>query len=297
MSSLEDYALFVSIVETGSISAAARERDQSVQSASRGLLRLESYIGKQLVHRTTRALTPTSAGKAFYNRIREPMLELQLARAEALDEGNEVAGELRIGAPVYFGSACLSPLVARFAERWRSLRTELILNDRYASLLDERLDLVIRIGELPDSDLHARRLARLRRVFFAAPKYIDAFGRPSVPEDLEKMPCVVRTFGPERERWPFSVDPRAKRIQVRGVFFGNDAAACNEAVAAGVGIGMAPYWQVRPLLDTGRVELLLTSYEPPLLPLHVLWHGRTPLPARSRLLIDTLVLHFRDEVF
>ena len=296
MANLEDYALFVSIAETGSISAAALQREQSVQSASRALNRLESSVGTQLVARTTRSLTLTSAGRVFFERIRQPVFELEQARARALDEGQEVAGELRVGAPVYFGSSHVAPLIARFAEKWRSLRTELVLTDRYAHLLDDRLDLAIRIGVLPDSNLRARRLARLRRVIFAAPKYLDAFGRPALPDDLAVMPCVVRTFGPERDRWPFTVNSTCKRIQVHGVFFGNDATACNEAVAVGVGVGMAPYWQVRPLLDTGRVELLLQSYEPPLLPLNVLWHGQAGLPARSQLFMDSLVLHFGDKV-
>lgn len=296
MGNLDDYALFVAILRTGSISAAARQRKQSVQSASRALARLESEIGTPLIHRTTRTLTATAAGKAFYERIRQPVLELELAKAEARDDGKSVEGHLRIGAPRYFGSACLAPLVARFAQRWRGLRTELVLTDRTANLLDERLDVAVRIGDLPDSTLRARRLTALRRVIFAAPSCLEQVGRPATPEELAALPCVVRTFGPERDRWPVTIEGEVRRIGVNGVFFGNDAPACNEAVAAGVGIGMAPYWQVRPLLESGRVELLLPQYEPPLLPVHLLWHGGARLPLRSRLLVDFLAMHFRDDV-
>lgn len=294
MGNLDDYALFVAILDSGSISAAARQRKLSVQAASRALARLEQEVGVQLVRRTTRALTPTAAGKVFLERIRQPVLELELAKSAARDDGRKVEGNLRIGAPAFFGSACLAPVIARFAQRWRALRIELVLTDRYADLLDERLDMAIRIGELPDSTLRARRLTSLRRVIFAAPSYLAHFGKPATPDDLSTLPCVVRTFGPERNRWPVTVDGAVKRVPVNGVFLGNDAAACNEAVAAGVGIGMAPYWQVRPLMDAGRVDILLADYEPPLLPVHILWHGGARLPARAQLLIDMLIQNFRD---
>ncbi len=294
MSDLDDYAMFVAILDSGSISAAARRRHQSVQSASRALARLEQEVGTQLVRRTTRTLMPTPAGIAFLDRIRGPVIELELARAQARDEGTNVTGQIRVGAPIYFGSTCLAPAIAGFAQRWPELRAELVLTDSYANLLDERLDMTIRIGTLPDSGLRGRRLASLRRVFFAAPSCLERNGYPSHPQDLERLPCVVRTFGPERDRWPAIINGKLHKIPVKGVFLANDAAACNEVIASGSGIGIAPYWQVRPLLESGRVELLLTAYEPPRLPVQVLWNGSAKLPTRSRMLIEFLSTHFRE---
>lgn len=294
MPDLDDYALFIAIVEHGSISAAARARNQSVQSASRALERLERSVGTALVQRTTRALTTTAAGRVFLERIRAPLDELLAAHADAGASASQLAGPIRIGAPVYFGSACVAPAIAHFAQRHPALAIEFVLSDRRAQLLDERLDLTVRIGELDDSGLRARHLADLRRVIFAATAWIARQGRPTHADQLASLPCVVRTFGPERDRWPVTVDGAVRHVRVAGPFRANDALACNEAVAAGLGLGLAPYWQIRHLIRTGRVETVLDDFAPPAVPVHVLWHGTGRLPLRVRLAVDALARHFQQ---
>jgi DNA-binding transcriptional LysR family regulator len=290
MNELDDYRVFAAIVELGSLTAAARAHGRSLQSVSRLLARLEAELGTQLIRRTTRSLQPTPAGLAFARRIGPALADLDAARAEARSEAGHVAGTLRIAAPALLGASHLGPMIARFLHRWPDLRVELVVGDRPADLLNEKLDFAVRIGELADSTLRARPLARLRRVFFAAPEWVRRHGLPATPEALAQLPCVVRTIGPERGQWPYRDGGTARRVKVAGVFRANDAATCNEAVAQGLGAGMAALWQVRRMLDEGRVQLILQEYEPPPQRVQAVWHGT--LPAAARLLVDHLALQF-----
>lgn len=295
MAELSDYESFVAVVDHGSLTAAGRAIGRSLQAVSRSLALVEKELGVELVRRTTRRSEPTPAGRAFYARMKAALGEIDLARAEAERHGEVISGQIRIGASVLFAPAHLVPVAASFMQRWPGVEIEVVLSDRFADLVEERLDLAIRIGDLPSSSLRARRLAHLRRVVFATPSYLERKGRPVRLDDLRDHACIVRTFGPESDEWPFSIDGASVRVPVKGPFRSNDAAACNEAVAAGLGLGMAPYWQIRHLVDEGRAELVLTAFEPPPIPVHVLWVPTGGLPARTRAFIDTLAVRFSAE--
>jgi DNA-binding transcriptional LysR family regulator len=294
MPDIDDYSLFAAILEHGSLSSAARATERSLQAVSRTLAKLESELGVQLIERTTRRLHATPAGTRFYQRIRNALSDIEAARAEIKLEGETVRGHLRLAAPVLFGAACLTPLVARLMQRWPDITVELSLSDR-SGQLNERLDLMLLIGAPPEAGLRSRGLVELRRVFFAAPDFLQRHGRPATLEEMARLPCVLRTAGPERHRWPVLVDGVERRVEVDGPYRANDITACNEAVACGLGIGLAPLWQIRHMLDAGRVEMLLLEYAPAPIPVHALWHNRT-LPARTRLFIDFLVLHMASEL-
>ncbi|MGZ3184230.1 MAG: LysR substrate-binding domain-containing protein [Telluria sp.] len=295
MPEIDDYSLFASILEHGSLSSAARATGKSLQAVSRTLARLEEELGVHLIERTTRRLSATPAGTRFYQRIRNALTDIEAARAEIKLEGESVRGHLRLAAPVLFGAACVTPLVARFMQRWPDITVELALSDRAPAQLDEKLDLMLRIGDGPDAGQRARGLVELRRVFFAAPEFIQRHGRPAHPDELSNLPCVVRTSGPERNRWPVWLDGAERRVQVDGPYRANDTTACNEAVAHGLGVGLAPLWQIRHMIDAGRVEMVLLEFAPPPIPVFALWHNRT-LPARTRLFIEFLVLHMASEL-
>ncbi|WP_338761360.1 LysR family transcriptional regulator [Massilia sp. METH4] len=290
MNELDDYRVFVTIVDAGSLTAAARAHGRSLQSVSRMLARLEEDLGTQLIRRTTRSLQSTPAGSAFAERLRPALADIDGARAAARQDAEHVAGSLRIAAPALLAASHLAPMVARFMHRWPELRVELVAGDRHADLVKEKFDLAVRVGVLSDSSLRARPLARLRRVFFAAPEWLQRHGTPASPEQLAHLPCVIRTIGPERAQWPYRAGGVARRVRVAGTFRANDAATCNEAVAQGIGAGMAALWQVRRLLDEGRVQLILQEFEPPPQPVQAVWHGN--LPAGARLLVEHLALQF-----
>ncbi|UTY59290.1 LysR family transcriptional regulator [Massilia sp. erpn] len=292
MESLDDYLNFIAIVDAGSLTAAARNSGRSLQSVSRSLATLEAALGAQLIQRTTRKLHTTPAGAAFHERMRLVLADIAAARAEVRSETRVVSGSLRVGGPALFGSTYLAGMAASFMQRWPEVKIDLVLGDRHADLVADKLDLAIRLGALPDSSLHARPLGNLRRVFFASPSWLRTHGQPETPEALANLPCVVRTIGRDSNRWPYILDGEVRHVRVAGAFRANDAAACNEAVACGAGAGMAPYWQVRRLLDEGRVTLMLANYEPPPIPVQAVWHASARLPARTRLLIDHFALQF-----
>lgn len=288
MSELDDYATFVAILESGSLTAAARRTGRSLQAVSRALAELEASLGTQLIQRTTRTLHATPAGTAFLERIRPALADIAAAREAARAEGEALQGKLRIAGPPLLGASWLAPAAATFMQRWPGVEIELALSERAADLVTEGIDVAVRVGELADSGLRARPLARLRRVFFASPRWLQLHGTPRHAEELASLPCVLRNTGRERRQWPVQIGSTIHHIPVSGPFSANDAAAANEAVACGLGVGMAPFWQIRRLLDEGRVEIILSDFEPAPVPLQAVWPGAGRLARRSRLFIDYL---------
>jgi DNA-binding transcriptional LysR family regulator len=288
MDRLDDLRAFVAIVDRGSLTSAARQLGRSLQSVSRSLAALEREIGVELVRRTTRRSAPTEAGIAFFQRLKPALAEIDAAALDAADRRAEPAGLLRISSSSAFAPLYLVPVVAAFLSAHREVEIELELSDAYIDLVERGFDLAVRIGELPDSSLLAKRLADLRRVVFASPGYFKAHGRPKRPEDLARHQCIIRTAARESDAWPFTIDGRLRKIKVDGRFRTSGAITANEAAALGLGIANAPLWQVRPLLDQGRVELALTRFEPPPIPLHAVWPASRMLPAKTRRFIDFL---------
>lgn len=295
MSSLERYRAFVEIVDRGSLTAAARHLGVSLQSVSRALTGLESDLGVELVRRTTRRLQPTAAGLAFHARIKAALTEIEHACAEIGRDSARIAGTLRVGAPVLFAPRYVVPACVAFLERHAGLEIELVLSDALANLVDDRLDVAIRIGEPGPPQLKIRPLAQLRRVMFAAPEYLARRGVLQRPEDLADHVCVVRTFGPDGDSWPIVIDGRLTRVPVRGTLRCNDATAANAAVAAGAGVGLAPLWQIQADLDRGRLTIVLAEFEPPPIPVQAVWLGAAGTPVRTRLFVEALVLHLASE--
>ena len=295
MSTLEDYQAFVAVVERGSLTAASRQLGRSLQAVSRALSQLERDIGVELIRRTTRRLQPTEAGLGFHRRIKAVLADLVAARAEAAEQASAIAGPLRVGGAGVFAPTYLVPAIAAFLRRHPAVTVDLRLALDYVDLLAEGLDLSVRVGALEDSSLRMRRLGAARRVTFAAPSYLAERGRPLVPADLARHDCVVRPTAQDAFAWTYARDGRQETIHVRGRFAASASDACNEAVALGLGIGQAHLWQVRPLLDRGRVELILTEFESPPIPVSVIWPAGAALPARTRLLIDFLAARLGAE--
>lgn len=286
MASLEDYTAFVAIVEQGSLTAAARRLGRSLQAVSRALGALEQELGVELVARTTRRLHPTEAGLKFHARIKAALADIASARDELVADGGMLSGRVRIGASTQFGPRYILPVLTAFMARHRAVEIELAVTDKHVDLISEGLDLAVRIGTLPDSSLRAHRLGAVRRVVFGAPGYFATHGRPNRPSDLRAHVCALRRTAGATETWSFGEDASLEQVEVRGPFRSDSAPARNEAVAAGLAIGIAPLYQVRPLLDAGRIELVLTDYESPLIPVHVVWPSGPAMPNRTRALVD-----------
>lgn len=285
MSEIADYRTFVAIVDRGSLTAAARQLGRSLQAVSRSLQMLEQELGVELVARTTRQSRVTDAGRNFYQRLKSILADLEMARETVAQDGIGIAGRIRIAASSRFGVAYVLPVLTTFMERHPGVDIELSLEDRYVDLLAENFDLAVQFGFLEDSSLRMRRLGMIRRVIFAAPRYLAARGRPQVPEDLKTHDCVTRFSHHSNDSWQFGEGDAMQQVPVRGRFRSDTAPARIEAVVAGLGIGQAPLYQIRPYLDDGRLELLLSDYETSPMPLQMVWLPGV-MPARLRLLID-----------
>lgn len=288
MAGLEQYRAFVAVVEAGSLTAAARQLDCSLQTVSRSLISLEAEMGAKLVHRTIRRLQPTSAGTAFYERMRIALREIDEARSDVMRGASEITGLFRVGASVQFAPPYVVPTATAFIERYPGVEVDLILSDALMDLIEHKLDVVVRIGEPASSLLKSRLLGKLRRVVVAAPQYLARRGRPSTPADLRDHSCVVRTFGPEGDSWPLTEGTAVTKVTVKGRFRCNDAAAANAAILQGVGVGLAPLWQVRSEIDQGLLEVLLPDHEPPPIPVHALWLEDATIPIRTKTFVDML---------
>lgn len=296
MFSLRDLEVFLAIGEAGSLTAAAEHLGRSLQAVSRSLQSLEAQVGTTLITRTTRTLRFTPAGERFRERLQDIFAELEAARAEVAEEAHQLRGKLRISASTIFGATYVMPLVSDFLKMHPGLSAALELADEFLDPVKGGIDITLRIGETPDSRLVARRLAWVRRVLFAAPAYLEQHGRPDTPADLAGHECVIRTNAAHPRLWRFQSPGQEEiAVAVNGRIQANRADAVNQAVACGMGIGLATLWQIRPLLEAGKVERLLTAYEPTPAPLNALWVRAPRLPARTRRFIDFLAERFADE--
>jgi len=292
---IADFQAFVAIVDKGSLTAAAKQLGRSLQSISRSLATLEGDLGVELIARTTRRSAATEAGLAFYRRVGAALSEIEAAKLETSNRRSEPVGLLRITSSTVFAPLYVVPAVCAFLESHPKVDIELDMSDGYVDLISQGFDLAIRIGELPDSSLKARRLADLRRVVFAAPDYFAKHGRPKVPGDLARHQCLVRTSARDSDAWPFLVGGRLKAVKVAGRFRSSGALAVNEAAVQGLGIANAPLWQVRALVDRGVVELVLTRFEPPRVPVHAVWPATRLLPAKTQLFLNYLAARLKAE--
>nr|WP_283805796.1 LysR family transcriptional regulator [Bradyrhizobium sp. YR681] len=275
------------IVDEGSLTSAAARLGRSLQAVSRSLARLEQDLGIELVSRTTRRLHPTAAGLDFADRIRLALATIDGAREDLIASDRRLAGPIRVGTSSLFGPEYVTPALSQFLTRNPDVDIELVLSDEHVDLVAEKLDFAVRIGNLPNSNMRVRRIGGLSWAVFASPAYLAAHGRPELPRELSRHECVLRAS--DDDRWVFDNDRR--RIAVRGRFRSENAAVRNAAVASGIGIGLAPLWQVRKLIEQGIVEQILVGHEPPPIPLQIVRarRGAGALPRRVRAAMDFLV--------
>jgi len=295
VSRIEDLQAFIAIVEQGSLTAAARALGRSLQAVSRSLIAIEQSVGVELIRRTTRRSSPTDAGAAFYRRVQPAVAEIVDARHDVSNQKAEPSGRLLVSAPVLFAPPYVIPAIADFMKRYPQVEVELTLSDQFVNLGDSGIDLAVRIGNLPDSDLKAKRLGSLRRVVFGAPEYFAKHGRPAHPSELTDHQCVTRTIDGSPAKWPFRIAGKRRLVSVSGRFRTDSTTALYAAVAQGLGISFTPLWQIRDLVQRGVVEVILSNYEEPPIPIQAVWPGSKLIPAKTRLFLDVLVSKLKKE--
>lgn len=295
MDQLAAMATFVRVVDTGSLSAAARSLPSSLTSVSRQLSALERHFGTQLVTRSTRRLALTEQGRILYGRAKAILDEVKQVEL-ALSAGRELpSGRLRVSAPTLIGRFLIAPILAEFLRRYPSVSVDLQLVDRAVDLIEEDIHVALRIGHLPDSQLVRRKLADIQMIVCGAPSYLERRGVPQTPEELREHDCLVFSDTPGTAVWRFKEIATAEcKIPIAAKLWTNSLDALLLAAQGGAGIVRVPFWQVRHELDSGRLVRLLSAYERAPAPLHLLFEpSRLALP-KTRIFADFLVAQWRE---
>lgn len=285
MDKLRAMQVFVCIAEAGSLTAAARRLDSSLPAVVRTLAGLESQLGVRLINRTTRRIALTPAGRSYLADCRQLLAGIEAAEAALTADARDPVGRLVITAPVLFGQMYVAPAVTRFVERYPQVSCHVLLLDRIVDLVEEGIDVGVRIGGLTDSTLVAQNLGSLRRVVVASPAYLEKHGYPTTPRDLLQANCV-RFVGSTAPWWSFHEGRRQYNLTVSGNLEFNHAAPAVAACLAGIGFGMFISYQVAPYLSDGSLVAVLEEFEPPPRPISVVYPQARLLPARTRAFVE-----------
>jgi len=260
---------FVEICDRGSLTAAGEALGKSQPTMVRTLANLEAELGVRLLRRTTRRLALTDEGRGYLAQVRRILADVDAAEQALLGGSMTPRGRLRITAPVTFGQRHVAPVVVDFLQRYPEVQLELLLLDRVVNLLEEGIDLAVRIGRLADSSMIATTVGDMRRVLVASPKLLDSRDRPERPEDLAGAPAVLFRGMGAGETWRFRGNGSARTVTVRGILSTNQATEAVGACMAGLGFGVFQAYQVAEPLRTGELQLLLEAFEPAPVPVNV----------------------------
>ncbi len=293
---LEHIRTFVRSVETGSFTAVANEQGQSQPTISRQISALEDHLGVRLMQRTTRALTLTEEGRAYYTHARTLLDATEQAALAVKPGAAQVSGRLRIAAPLAFARLHLMPRLRAFLTAHPDLTTDWVLGDRPVDLVEEGVDLAVRIGQVTDQSLIARRIGGTRRLTLATSEYIAEYGTPEHPDDLKDHNCIVYTGLATRNEWHF-LCPKTGAITVRvsGRVQVSASEGMRTAVLEGLGIAVCPTWLFTDEIEEGRLIPILTAYEPAPMPIHAVMPSRRMVTPRVRAFIDYVAEEFRRD--
>jgi len=287
MSQTPEY-LFVQVVRAGGFKRAAEQLNLEPSSVSRKVAALEDRLRVKLLFRSTRQTRPTELGQRYFEGLSR-LIDDQAALEEAISSRVELlTGDFRVSAPVDFGTEFVVPAVRRIQRDAPGLRVEILLGSAFVDLVEEGVDMAIRIGTLPDSDLIAQRLGDVPRVLVASPGYLERHGTPQCPEELEGHEFVFYTRNQARSDIEFADGARVPFGRLNGSVTVNSVRAVRQIVLEGAGIHLGPHWVFREALDDGRLVRLLPDRPLRSFPVHAVYVARNYLPRKTKLLIQTL---------
>lgn len=295
MDRIGDIALFLRMLDLGSISAAARDLDLSVAVASQRLKRLERDLNVRLFHRTTRQMTPTAEGLLLAEQGRVLVEDLEALSESLRRTGGGIAGTLRMTMSSTFGRLYISPLLPEFLALHPNVRVSVDLNDLKVDLVSAGMDLAIRIGALDDSTLVSRKLASNRRVLCASPDYLRVHGEPRTPDDLASHECLMLVGAQGRhDVWRLQGRDGEVAVRVHGRIESNQGELLRDAAVAGLGIALHSTWHVNGDLRAGRLKVLLPDYPIADTGIHAVMPQRRLVPPRVRAFVDFLAQRLGD---
>ncbi|MGI9384886.1 MAG: LysR family transcriptional regulator [Methyloligellaceae bacterium] len=295
MTPISDLEIFARVVTAGNMSAAGREMGLSPAVVSKRISHLEERLGARLFQRTTRQLTLTEAGQGFYDRIVNILAGIEEAEAFVTRRNAMPRGTLRVSAPTAFGRMHIAPYLGDFLGQYPDLRLDLNLSDGIVDIVGAGFDAAIRIAELEDSSLVAKKLAPSHRVICAAPSYLKAAGEPETLADLANHNCLAPSA---QEVWRLQGPEGPASVRVSGNVRTNSTEVVRESVLAGVGIGLRSTWDVGPELKSGKLKIVLPQYqESPRVAVYAVYPCRQYVPAKLRVFVDFLSGLFGPEPY
>lgn len=286
MDRLESMAIFVTIVETGSLSAAGRKLGMPLPTLSRKISELESHIKTRLLNRSTRKLTLTDAGESYLTACKQILEAVAEAESAAAGEYSSPKGHLIITAPIVFGRLHVLPVTTEFFKAYPEIDVQLVLGDRTLDLLEEHIDLAVRIGELPDSSHIATRVGTIRHVVCASPAYLAKQGTPANPQDLVGHNCVTFMGLSLPNAWTFEMGRAKVAIPIHSRLVVNTAEAAIDAAIAGVGLTRVLSYQVENAVSAGALCIVLQQFETASMPISLVYTGQRLLPLKLRAFLD-----------
>jgi len=293
---LESMSILIAVVDAGSLSAAARQLDMPLATVSRKVGELEAHLNTRLLHRTTRQLSLTEAGASYVAACRRILEEVGEAERTATGEYAAPKGELVVTAPVVFGRLHIVPVVAEFLAHYPQIGVSLTLTDRVAHLMEEQIDVALRIGNLPDSSLMATRVGTVRLVTCGSPAYLKARGVPSRPRDLDGHDCITFEVLESKRAWVFGTGKSELSVPIHSRFAVNTAEAAIDAAKLGVGLIRVLSYQAADALRAQSLRVVLDDYESVPLPVSLVHKGQTPLPLKLRAFLDFVAPRLRSRI-
>lgn len=298
MDRFEAMSMLVTVTETGSLSAAGRALKVPLATLSRKISDLEARLGTRLLIRTTRKLTLTDAGTTYVVAVRRILEQIEDAEKAAAGEYTAPKGELVITAPLFFGRRHVLPVVADFLALFSEINVRLVLADRNVSLIDDHVDMAVRIGKLPDSSMVATQVGLMRTVVCASPALLDGRGVPRIPNDLLKLPCVTVDTPLPSPGWRFKTPGSGATLEIQIVprLSVTTTEAAAQAAIHSVGVTRLLHYQVVDAVDAGTLRIILDKFEPDPAPVNLVHASRGHMPLKMRRFLDFAVPRLRKAV-
>jgi DNA-binding transcriptional LysR family regulator len=286
MDRLAAMSILLAVVEAGSLSAAARRLGTPLATVSRKISELETHLGTRLLNRSSRRITLTDAGRSYVEACKRILEDVEEAERSASGEYSAPKGDLTITAPIVFGRVHVLPVVVEFLAAYRKIDVRIMLADRVANLLEEDIDLAVRIGALPDSSLVARRIGSIRRVVCGSPAYFAERGVPRIPGDLGGHDCITFEGLMSPRAWSFTAGKSDVSVPVHSRLIVNTAEAAIDAAIAGLGVTRVLSYQIAHDTRVGTLVVMLEEFEPAPWPVSLVYAGQGRLPQKVRAFLD-----------
>jgi len=296
MDRFESMTVLLTAVEAGSLSAAGRRLRMPLATVSRKVSELETHVKARLLSRSTRKLTLTDAGRDYVVACRRILEDVNEAERAASGEYSAPRGELIVTAPIVFGRLHVLPVTTEFLAAYPEVAVRLVLGDRVVNLLEDHVDLAVRIGELPDSSLIATRVGTIRRVVCGSPTYFAVHGTPESPRALGAHACVTFAALMSPDSWVFKVDGVDVSVPVHSRLIVNTAEAAVDAAISGVGVTRVLSYQIDQASRAGLLDIALRNFEPAPLPVSLVYAGHARLPLKLRAFLDFAAPRLRERV-